>query len=639
MYGIDGRGMYMLLRRVHLAFPLLLLLVLLLIVLAGLVSPTSTQAALQLQPLNLDAQLNRQPLWRYSLMQADPRRRWDFDAIGRADFESGFTPMDATMLNQGITGMPFWIKLELHNPSDKPIDWVLAPETSYVDYLDIVALDDTGRRQRVDLSDHKPFAERALPYRKLNFSYRTAPGATTQLYIRMGMIDPATLTLGLYLWQAEQFDEQMVDEQFGFGAYFGVLLCLLLLCTMLWVMLRERVYVSYLVYLLANGLLWACLSGHAYQYLWPNSPEFNRIIYSIVILLAAITAVQFSRDFLGIKKRMPRLDRWLKGFMLVCLAAIGLRLFGVYEPVVRIAFVAIASLALLPLIGWYCYRDGLVYARGYTLAWIIYASGILISILSASGLFNWGMEPLLYTQIASLVEVLILAMALVDKVRQLQLGFERASAESEQDPLTGLGNRRLLDRAGEALQQQLAQSQKIFLFILDVDHFKRINDCYGHRAGDRVLEKLAEVMARYSRPEDTLVRYGGEEFVQLLRLESLSTAMTVAERIRNHFADEPTDTEQGRIRHTVSIGVVEVEAGMTNGVESEPGVQIEVPFDSDTQTEATTVQQHASESPPAAEGALEQALERADRALYAAKAGGRNRVELYSDELLERLQG
>jgi diguanylate cyclase (GGDEF)-like protein len=147
------------------------------------------------------------------------------------------------------------------------------------------------------------------------------------------------------------------------------------------------------------------------------------------------------------------------------------------------------------------------------------------------------------------------------------------------DPLTGLFNREHLRRL------VLARPEHLWVMLLDLDHFKRVNDELGHLAGDDVLRAAAAVLTASVRGEDRVVRYGGEEFLVLLPCSEAAVARRVAERIRSGIAEQ-VGTALGPV--TVSIGLASFHEGEL----------------------------------------LEAAIARADAALYAAKAAGRDRVEV-----------
>jgi diguanylate cyclase (GGDEF)-like protein len=179
------------------------------------------------------------------------------------------------------------------------------------------------------------------------------------------------------------------------------------------------------------------------------------------------------------------------------------------------------------------------------------------------------------------------------------LVHENAELLARQDPLTGCTNRR---GGQEVLHDAFAHARAIRsplgLLMIDLDHFKSVNDRYGHQAGDAVLITAAAAARSCLRSTDTLVRHGGEEFLAILAGIAPEQLPIVAERVRETIAAAVSDTDRGRIRVTASIGAARLDA--TAG---------------------------PAGAPPAPVSA-EQLLDEADRALYAAKAQGRDRVLL-----------
>ncbi len=140
----------------------------------------------------------------------------------------------------------------------------------------------------------------------------------------------------------------------------------------------------------------------------------------------------------------------------------------------------------------------------------------------------------------------------VNRARLLRSGFT--------DVLTGWNNRRYLSvRLGEELARARRDGNGIICLMLDVDHFKDVNDTWGHAAGDAVLRELAQRIESQVRASDVAARYGGEEFVVLLPSTDVSAAKLLAERVRAAIAKTPFDLPSGdRASITVSIGISEV---------------------------------------------------------------------------------
>jgi diguanylate cyclase (GGDEF)-like protein len=124
------------------------------------------------------------------------------------------------------------------------------------------------------------------------------------------------------------------------------------------------------------------------------------------------------------------------------------------------------------------------------------------------------------------------------------------------DSLTGVYNRRMFFEVAQAeLLRAQRESAKMTLFMIDIDHFKRVNDTHGHPVGDKVLQHVADVITECLRVQDILVRYGGEEFCALIVSVSESQALALAQRIRNEVANQPVTVKDLTIPITVSVGV------------------------------------------------------------------------------------
>ena len=185
-------------------------------------------------------------------------------------------------------------------------------------------------------------------------------------------------------------------------------------------------------------------------------------------------------------------------------------------------------------------------------------------------------------------ELSMLALQAAEALVRTRL-YEESERMATTDGLTGLLNRRTFD---SSLEQRLREAQRygrpLSLLLLDVDHFKKVNDTHGHPAGDAVLSGVAKVAQKQARETDLVARYGGEEMALILPETDARGAWAIAERIRKAVEAAAHATEQGALRVTLSVGVATWTAG--------------------------------GESP-------DDLLQAADKALYRAKENGRNRVE------------
>ncbi len=173
------------------------------------------------------------------------------------------------------------------------------------------------------------------------------------------------------------------------------------------------------------------------------------------------------------------------------------------------------------------------------------------------------------------------------------LRYHEALAASFRDPLTGAGNRVALDRTlNRELELAKRHSQNLSILMLDLDHFKLVNDEYGHSMGDQVLKEAAMCMTNCIRQTDMCFRYGGEEFLILLSNAESAGALRIAERIRKSIGALEFSNSKGTLQISCSIGCATMN------------------LDDNTDT----------------------LIQRADDALYLAKRNGRNRVVCDTDE-------
>lgn len=194
------------------------------------------------------------------------------------------------------------------------------------------------------------------------------------------------------------------------------------------------------------------------------------------------------------------------------------------------------------------------------------------------------------------------ALTLANANLQVQLEVNQKlqaqlTEQANRDPLTGLYNRRYLD---STMPRELAHAkrdgQAMWLMLIDIDHFKSINDNYGHQAGDEVIKGVAHLLHDKARAEDVVCRFGGEEFLLLLPNMPQAVALTRAEEWRQTFADSVISAAGQQIQATLSIGMADY------------------PLHGSTQ---------------------EELIGNADRALYRAKSQGRNCVVVYSADMLQ----
>jgi len=571
--------------------------------------------------------LNEHTQFRYDLVPAlqmvdaavdtdDPSVAWAAVAAGQTQSLPGGSP------SLGFVHEMRWFHVRVRNVEHAAQRWLLVVEQPRIDQINVQIKDRSGRIQHAELGDLRPFAARSVAHRFPNVELLIARGDEVEILIGVRSTSSVQLPLRLYtptaLWAASH------DEQAALGLYYGILLALFLYNLAVLVSIRDASYAYYLAYLGAFGLFMLSFNGVGFQYLWPQSPTWASASLPVSLGAILVTSLSFARSFLDLRKRVPMVARafdWvIPGFALLTLGAFtpwqlqvtqwlnaGLIVFGV---VVTVSAVLSGRTGYRP--AWY-----------FLLAWGLLITGGVALPLSSFGLLPRSALTEFGLQIGSALEMLLLSFSLAYRIHLLRADNARIEFEAREtleqrvsertqalkltaeqlatanaqledvnrrDGLTGLFNRRYLDEA-MGLQWQAASTsgRSLAVLMVDIDHFKLINDRFGHGAGDDCLRALGRVLEGCFPEYDCVVaRYGGEEFSIVLPGHNIAAAIARAENLRSAVAARPFETEAGAVEVTISIGVASIE-------------------------------------PPAHAGSAD-LRKRSDAALYAAKRGGRNRV-------------
>ncbi|UFQ98102.1 diguanylate cyclase [Pseudomonas wenzhouensis] len=508
-----------------------------------------------------------------------------------------------------------WLRLELQSIAQEPLHWRL--ELNYAS-LDEVRLYDVaaGTVREARSGDTVPYRERAIGHRNPVFEISLQPDEQRTLYLRVD--SRGSMTLSGALMSLRDFEQHSQRGYLAHAIYCGVLVALGLYNLLLYLALRERPFLNYVLFMCAFALSVLSLNGLGAQYLWSEGAPWSNRILPVSLVAAALLSVVFARSFLDTRQWLPH---WDKGLLLLCLA-IGMALLGsVLLPLQRALQLMsltglIATLTLL-LTSFVCVGYRVPGARLFALAWLTLLSGAGLLALRNFALIPSNFLTLYAMQIGSGLEMILLSFALAARFNEhkrqreaaLQLNeqvlaqrvTERTQALEQanlrlrelalQDPLTGLANRTALQ---QHLDQALARSRRrhelLALMLIDLDGFKPINDRHGHGFGDQVLTEIAQRLRQYIRDGDLPARLGGDEFVVVCEnVQSADDAQDLARRLLEGL-DTPMHLEDRSVRVSASIGIA-----LSHGDD-----------------EATHL------------------IRLADAAMYQAKAEGRNRVRLAS---------
>lgn len=536
----------------------------------GLAAP----AAAQEQPTRIDGEFSHSVVVPEMYVLEDPGGQMDFDAV-RAS--TAFRPVPAIGTNFGFTRSTWWVRFTLANAGEDDRHVLLREDYPLIDYLELWAPRRDGSWRQTATGDRTAFATREFMHRDFIFDLDVPARSLRTFYLRAHSGGPVDLSLTLNGPHA--LVSALSVEQLAYGAYYGGFVVLVLYNFFIFLIVRDRAFIFYLLYAASYGLYFAIHNGLAFQLLWPDSPAWGNQALLVMLSLSLVFGMQFTRTFLDTRRFARRLDTL--AIVTQVLSAVGLVasfLLPYSILILPVAVLTVIVTALIMTLGTLGLVKGYKPARYFMIAWGMLLVGVLAYMLKVFGVLPHNMLTQNGFQAGSLVEMVLLSLALASRVRELQ-------RQSRTDTLTRVPNRRFFDEVASAEFERARRGNgAMALLVVDIDHFKQFNDRHGHARGDEVLRLVADKLCIGVRQGDSVCRYGGEEFAVILPGTTSRDAALVAESLRSTIAS----TLSADAPLTVSIGVA-----------------------------STRDREFAS---------LDELFKAADRALYRAKDLGRNRV-------------
>lgn len=512
------------------------------------------------------------------------------EADAEAALDGGqFKPVPRWPPTFGFADGVYWFALDLRNVDHADDSWLYVVEYALLDHLDLHLRYSDGREQRFVSGDREPYAARSVDHRHFNFSLRLPRGQSVRSLLRVQTESSVQVPIAIYSDHA--FLETHQRSQLGLGVYYGVLIGLLLYNLLIFLSVRDRSYPYYIGYVALFGLALACLNGISYQILWPTWPLWDDAVLLLAIGGSLTCMVLFTNSFLELPTRQPVLGRMLRTAAWLLGAITLASPFFTYRHAIQLETASVFLLAILMIgAGISAWRHGYRPAYYFLLAWSFMVTGIVVYACVSFGVLPKNFLTEYGIQFGSGIEMSLLSLGLAYRFKllreqNLQLQQEaterlehrvsertnelnRAMGElrtanrrlhefSLRDGLTGVHNRRYLDETlAHAVAQARERKASIALLMIDIDHFKRINDTCGHLAGDDCLRTVADVLRRHIREGDDFVaRYGGEEFVVLLPGATRDDAARRGEILRCEVAALRIDGHGATISLTISLGL------------------------------------------------------------------------------------
>lgn len=474
-----------------------------------------------------------------------------------AQREGRFVAADAAVPKFGIGAAPVWLHLALENRNAVVQARQLFFGAPWTDRLDVFIL----REGRVVLQVAAGDGERGLQAPVGSVGYRIehdfSPGVT-EILVRAASADP--LVLPLRLLEPAEARQMLRAHDYGYGLLYGYLLALLVYNLMLFLGLRDRSQLDYVLYVGSFALLSIAYSGHGQIWLWPDQPVVQRYVILAVMVLFSCMGLRFASSFLGLASSLPGLHRLARALVFGGSSAMALCVvFELQAAAGVLAFVFTLAFALaMAWIGVVSVRHDHIAAPYFLAGALIAMAGTAITTLAVWQGLPYSPWALHAAEIGIAVDGTVLTLALAYRMRRLRGERLRAEYLASTDPLTGLRNRRAFAvEAAQAWQTALTRGSPLSVIVLDLDHFKVLNDRFGHAAGDAALVAVARTLEQGCRAADLIARWGGEEFVVLLPDTGLGQARASGLRLLEAIRTAEVVHDGRHLPLSASVGVAE----------------------------------------------------------------------------------
>ena len=582
------------------------------------------------------------------------------DVVSRYNTDQ-WQPLGQDDANFGFDESAYWFRVVVSNHNAVIHEWVLEIAYPQLDHVDVFFINGYGEVQsyfyggdqliidkRIYNHPHLVFPALLFPYESITIIMRVQTEGALQV--------PATL------WHQDKFNFHSLSHFLAQGLFYGMVLIMALYNFMVWLSERQGIYLTYVSYILFFTLFQSSISGIGFQYLWPDWPSLNQFLtpFCLSSLLASLSV--FILEFFECKQLYPRIANVLRILLYAALVSAIVGLVLPYHNAIQLAALCtIVMISTVIGITIYMVRNKHPSANYFALAWSVFLGGAVLLTANKLGLIPITPVSEYGLQFGASLEIMFLSLALADRMArnqtekieaqqealtlanevndakeqafiaelenlrieketndrleqlvkartlelqsaldELSIANERLQTISVTDALTGLHNRYYFDEHYKIEFKRAYRDQsEIALIMLDIDHFKRVNDQYGHPAGDECLRQVAQCIKRQvGRESDICCRLGGEEFAIILPATPLIGALEVAENIRRALGNVVVSWEAEQFSVTASLGV------------------------------SSVIPQSIQEN------SFQFLINQADQALYQAKHQGRNQVVIFERNII-----
>ena len=348
-------------------------------------------------------------------------------------YQNQFQPSTAETPSFGFTESSYWFYTRIENSAPTPEPYLIAIEYPLLDNVEVYVVRERAEIERINVGDHQSFNERPIFHRNFLVTLPITANEPIDLFFRVTSSSSMQFPLALYGHAYLQKHEQ--TELIIQGIYYGTMLVMMLYNIFLFASLREMTYLYYVLYVASMTIFQAGLHGFAFQHLWPDGMWLNAKTIPCSVAGTVVFGGLFANSFLNLGSHAPRLQKFILGLVTIASLAMGLSLILPYAQAIRVVVVCgiIGSITYMTA-GLLLWKRGHRFAKIYSVAWSSILAGAFLISTSKMGLLPRTFLTENGVQIGSLLEVILLSLALAQRLNQSladKLKAERQTAKLE----------------------------------------------------------------------------------------------------------------------------------------------------------------------------------------------------------------
>lgn len=351
-------------------------------------------------------------------------KKGELDSVGA--FQKTFQPVNDLTPNYGLTQSVYWFKIKVANHTDRN-DLLFKIHNGVI--TSATLFDPANNFKAYYAGQSVPFKNKLFNTQFPVFRLNVPPGDSATYLLRV--YSSNVMDLPMKISPAEAIYDSLNRDQLFFGIYFGIILIMFFYNFFIYTTTRDKSYLYYVIYILAVGLVQACLKGYAEKMFWPNSPWLTMVMTDVSLASSGIFAIFFVFNFLNAKQYTPKLYYVLWGINVIYFIGIAIALSGklITSQQLMQGNASLVSIFIMTT-GIVIYRRGFKPALYFDIAWSFFLSGVIIYILKDANVLPYNNFTSNAILIGSGLEVSLLSFALADKINTYRKEKEESQAQA-----------------------------------------------------------------------------------------------------------------------------------------------------------------------------------------------------------------